>query len=124
MSTQTVVIGEQNVAGRSMRAAICEASGVIKVGDRPYPVVAGPTDAVVRVVLACVCGGDPWIYRGESPYQPGPIGHEVIRVVEDVGADVRGIAQGDLGIAPSPDSDCTGPHCPAGIPTACLAGGS
>jgi threonine dehydrogenase-like Zn-dependent dehydrogenase len=106
-----------------MRAAIFEASGVIRVGERPYPVVAEPTDAVVRVVLACVCGGDLWIYRGESPYQPGPIGHEFVGVVEDIGTDVRGIARGDLVIAPSAYSDGSCPHCRAGITTACVAGG-
>src|SRR6266566_5643807 len=84
-----------------MRAAIFEASGVIKVADRSYPVVTEPTDAVFRVVLACVCGGDLWYYRGESLSEPGPTGHEFIGVVADVGADVRGIAKGDLVIAPS-----------------------
>jgi transposase len=39
-------------AKRTMRAAIIKELGEIKVGDRPYPVVAEPTDAVVRVVLA------------------------------------------------------------------------
>jgi threonine dehydrogenase-like Zn-dependent dehydrogenase len=55
-----------------MRAAIIEALGAITVGDRPYPVVSDPTDAVVRVVLTCVCGGDLWQYRGESPFELGP----------------------------------------------------
>jgi threonine dehydrogenase-like Zn-dependent dehydrogenase len=129
VSTPTVVIGEQNVAephtrrGRTMRAAIFEAPGVIKVADRPYPVVVEPTDAVVRVVLACVCGGDLWYYRGESPSEPGPLGHEFIGVVADVGADVRGIAEGDLVIAPSAYSDGRCAHCRAGITTACVAGG-
>ena len=58
---------------RTMRAALIEAPGEIRVGDRPYPVVVAPTDAVVRVVLTCVCGGDLWQYRGESPFEPGPI---------------------------------------------------
>jgi threonine dehydrogenase-like Zn-dependent dehydrogenase len=62
--------------------------------------VAEPTDAVVRVVLACVCGSDLWYYRGESPFEPGPIGHEFVGVVEDVGADVRALSAGDLVIAP------------------------
>ena len=66
---------------RTMRAAIIEAPGRITVRDRPYPVVAESTDAVVRVVLTCVCGGDLWQYRGESPFEPGPIGHEFIGVV-------------------------------------------
>jgi len=106
-----------------MRAAIIEAPGEIRVGDRPYPVVVEPTDAVVRVVLTCVCGGDLWQYRGESPFEPGPIGHEFLGVVEGVGSDVRGLAAGDLVIAPTAYCDGTCPNCLAGIANACTAGG-
>jgi threonine dehydrogenase-like Zn-dependent dehydrogenase len=108
---------------RTIPAAIIEARGEITVGDRPYPVVAEPTDAVVRVVLTCVCGGDLWQYRGESPFEPGPIGHEFLGVVEDVGSDVRGLAAGDLVIAPTAYCDGTCPNCLAGIANACTAGG-
>src|SRR2546422_4052467 len=108
---------------RTMRAAIIEAPGEIKVGDRPYPVLVESTDAVVRVVLTCVCGGDLWQYRGESPFEPGPIGHEFVGMVEDVGNDVRGVATGDLVIAPTAYCDGTCANCRAGIANACVAGG-
>ena len=78
---------------------------------------------MVRVVLACVCGSDLWYYRGDSPFEPGPIGHEFIGVVEDVGADVRNVAKGDLVICPFAFSDGTCPHCRHGITTACANGG-
>ncbi len=84
-----------------MRAAIYEAPGAITVRDRPYPVVVEPTDVVVRVALSSVCGTDVGPYRGDSPFEPGPIGHEFVGVVEDAGADVRAIAKGDLVIAPT-----------------------
>jgi len=106
-----------------MRAALIEAPGEIKVGNRPYPIVVEPTDAVVRVVLTCVCGGDLWQYRGESPFEPGPIGHEFVGVVEVIGNDVHGIANGDLVIAPTAYCDGTCPNCLAGIANACIAGG-
>ena len=61
--------------GRTMRAAIFGGPGTIRVEDRPYPVVVEPTDAVVRVVLSCVCGTDISPYRGESAFENGPIGH-------------------------------------------------
>src|SRR3989442_5824898 len=109
--------------GRTMRAAIIEAPGEIKVLDRPYPIVVDATDAVVRVVLTCVCGGDLWQYRGESPFEPGPIGHEFIGVIEDVGSEVRGFAKGDLVIAPTAYCDGKCPNCRAGIANACTAGG-
>jgi threonine dehydrogenase-like Zn-dependent dehydrogenase len=106
-----------------MRAAIFNEPRSITVADRPDPGIAEPTDAVVRVVLACVCGSDLWYYRGESEFEPGPIGHEFIGVVEDIGADVRDIKKGDFVIAPFAFSDGTCPHCRHGITTACVAGG-
>lgn len=107
-----------------MRAAIYCGPRCIEVGERPDPVVAAPADAVVRVVLACVCGSDLWYYRGESPHLRGSIGHEFIGVVEQAGPEVHGIAEGDLVIAPFLYSDGTCPHCHAGWPSSCLAGGA
>ena len=83
-----------------MRAAIFNGPRRIDVGDRPDPAMTEPTDAVVRVVLACVCGSDLWYYRGESPKAPGAIGHEFIGFVEQVGPAVTRLAEGDLVIAP------------------------
>ena len=108
---------------RTMRAAIMDAPGEIRVGDRPYPVIVEPTDAIVRIVLTCVCGGDLWQYSGESPFEPGPIGHEFVGVVEGVGTAVRGLATGDLVIAPTAYCDGTCPNCQAGIANACTSGG-
>jgi threonine dehydrogenase-like Zn-dependent dehydrogenase len=42
---------ELALSDRTMRAAIIEGPGAIKVADRAYPIVVEPTDAVVRVVL-------------------------------------------------------------------------
>lgn len=107
-----------------MRAAIFQEPGSVSVGDRPDPGIVEPTDAVVRVVLACVCGSDLWFYRGETPMEAGvPVGHEFIGVVEDVGAEVRGVKAGDLVIAPFAFSDGTCPHCRHGVQTACSNGG-
>ena len=83
-----------------MKAAIFGGPRNLEVGERPDPAIKDPTDAVVRVTLACVCGSDLWYYRGLSPHDLGAIGHEFIGVVEDVGADVSGLKRGDLVIAP------------------------
>jgi threonine dehydrogenase-like Zn-dependent dehydrogenase len=106
-----------------MRAAVFNGPRSITVTERPDPVIAQPTDAVVRVVRAAVCGSDLWYYRGDSPFEPGPIGHEFIGIVEDVGPDVRDIAKGDFVISPFAFSDGTCPHCRHGITSACVAGG-
>jgi len=106
-----------------MRAALFHEPHRVEAGDRPDASIVEATDAIVRVVLACVCGSDLWYYRGDSPFAPGPIGHEFIGVVEDVGADVANVARGDLVIAPFAFSDGTCPHCRHGITTACARGG-
>ena len=106
-----------------MRAAIFNEPRSITVADRPDPVIKEPTDAIVRVVLSCVCGSDLWYYRGDSPFEPGPIGHEFIGVVEDVGSEVRNVAKGDFVISPFAFSDGTCPHCRHGVTSACSAGG-
>jgi threonine dehydrogenase-like Zn-dependent dehydrogenase len=106
-----------------VRAAVFNEPGSITVTERPDPVIQEPTDAIVRVVLSCVCGSDLWYYRGDSPFEPGPIGHEFIGVVEDVGSEVRTIANGDFVVSPFAFSDGTCPNCRHGITTACSAGG-
>jgi threonine dehydrogenase-like Zn-dependent dehydrogenase len=76
------------------------------------------------VVLACVCGSDLWYWRGESPHAAGSIGHEFVGVVEDVGAQVDGVAVGDFVIAPFIFSDMSCPHCLHGSTLSCVRGGS
>jgi threonine dehydrogenase-like Zn-dependent dehydrogenase len=106
-----------------MRAAIYNGPHSIEVGERPDPVIEAPTDAVVRVVLGCVCGSDLWYYRGESPHDIGAIGHEFIGVVEEVGPEVRGIAKRDFVIAPFVYCDGTCANCLAGVTSQCVHGG-
>lgn len=106
-----------------MRAAVFNNPHSIAVTERPDPAIKEPTDAIVRVVLSCVCGSDLWFYRGESPFEPGPIGHEFIGVVEETGDEVRNIKKGDFVISPFAFSDGTCAHCRQGITTACSAGG-
>jgi threonine dehydrogenase-like Zn-dependent dehydrogenase len=107
-----------------MKAAIFHGPRSIELGERPDPKIQEPTDAVVRVVLGCVCGSDLWYYRGLSPHALGPIGHEFIGVVEEVGSDIHTITKGDLVIAPFTYCDGTCANCRAGWPSNCLHGGS
>jgi threonine dehydrogenase-like Zn-dependent dehydrogenase len=106
-----------------VRAAIFHSPKSISLGERPDAAIAEPTAAVVRVVRACVCGSDLWYYRGETPFEPGPIGHEFLGVVEDVGSEVSTLRRGDLVVSPFAISDGTCPNCRYGITTACQNGG-
>ena len=106
-----------------MKAAIFEGPGKIVVEERPKPVITEPTDAVVRVVLACVCGSDLWFYRGISEIPHGSIGHEFIGVVDETGSDVTDLDFGDFVISPFSWSDGTCRNCERGFQTACVHAG-
>ena len=84
-----------------MKAAIFQGPGKVEVGQWPDPTIKEPTDAVVRIVLSCVCGSDLWFYRGESPHPDKTIGHEFMGVVEEVGPEVHATNKGDFVISPS-----------------------
>src|SRR5271154_442278 len=107
-----------------MQAALFNGPRNITVGERPDPTIEAPTDAIVRVVLACVCGSDLWYYRGESEHKVGSIGHEFIGVVEDVGSEVGAVSIGDLVVAPFIFSDMTCPNCLNGSTISCPVGGN
>ena len=107
-----------------MRAALFNGPHNITVGERPDPVIEESSDAIVRVVLACVCGSDLWYYRGESEHARGSIGHEFIGIVEEVGTEVGTISVGDLVVAPFIFSDMTCPNCLNGSTISCPAGGN
>ncbi|HET9188693.1 MAG TPA: alcohol dehydrogenase catalytic domain-containing protein [Acidothermaceae bacterium] len=106
-----------------MKAAIYGGARDISVGERPDPVLQAPTDAIVRVTLACVCGSDLWYYRGLSAHDLGAIGHEFIGIVDEVGADVRDLRPGDLVVTPFTYSDGTCALCRLGWTSNCLRGG-
>jgi len=108
-----------------MRAAVFEAAGRVGIGEVPDAVLREPTDALVRVVRACVCGSDLWAYRGIIPKAEGSrLGHEFIGVVEAVGGAVSTVGVGDFVIAPFQWSDNTCPACLDGIQTRCDHGGT
>ncbi|MEU4602655.1 alcohol dehydrogenase catalytic domain-containing protein [Kribbella sp. NPDC023972] len=107
-----------------MKATVLHDIGDIRVVDVPDPVIAEPTDALVRIVVAAVCGSDLWSYRGLEKFQSGDrMGHEWIGIVEDVGSHVTEIKRGDLVVAPFAFSDGTCPACRDGVQTSCPAGG-
>ncbi|MGW2559588.1 zinc-dependent alcohol dehydrogenase family protein [Streptomyces sp. NPDC001514] len=107
-----------------MRATTIHAPFDMRVEEVPDPELRQPTDVVVRVLRACICGSDLWAYRGESERQPGQrIGHEFLGIVEEAGTEVTGFAPGDLVVAPFVWSDGTCEYCAEGLQTSCPQGG-
>lgn len=107
-----------------MRVAVMYGPGDVRVENRPEPTIEQPTDALVRVVRACVCGSDLHPYHSMSANPAGQtMGHEFIGVVEETGAAVSGVKAGDFVIAPFAFSDNTCEICHDGFQTACPNGG-
>jgi threonine dehydrogenase-like Zn-dependent dehydrogenase len=107
-----------------MRATIMYGAGDVRVEDVPDAHLIDPTDALVRVTRAAICGSDLWPYTQMEHTESGRrMGHEFIGVVEAVGADVRTIQAGDLVLAPFLYSDGICVFCQEGLHTSCLHGG-
>lgn len=107
-----------------MRATYLYGAGDVRVIDVPDPTLQQPTDALVRIVRACVCGSDLHPYHS-MPANPagGPMGHEFIGVVEATGAEVNTLSPGDFVIAPFAWSCGRCEFCLAGLQTSCVVGG-
>jgi threonine dehydrogenase-like Zn-dependent dehydrogenase len=107
-----------------MRATIMYEAGDVRVQDVPDAAIVEPTDAVVRVTRACICGSDLWPYRLMQRSDAGQsMGHEAIGIVEAVGSEVRKIKRGDFVIMPFAFSDGQCEFCHEGLQTACVHGG-
>ena len=107
-----------------MRATVMYGAKDVRVETVPDARLVEPTDAVVIVTRACICGSDLWPYNAMEPSETGNrMGHEFVGLVEAVGSDVRTVKKGDLVVAPFAWSDGTCEFCRRGLQTSCLHGG-
>lgn len=89
------------MAEQTMKAAVFVEPEHMEVREVPRPKIEKPTDAIVRVLKACVCGSDLWWFRGINEREHGSlVGHEAIGVIDEVGADVHDMKPGDFVIVP------------------------
>src|SRR3989442_3242409 len=107
-----------------MRATVLYGVGDVRVENVPDARLIEPTDALVAVSRACICGSDLWPYKLMEPVEAGRrMGHEAIGVVEAVGADVHTVKAGDVVVMPFAYSDGTCAFCHEGLHTSCIHGG-
>jgi threonine dehydrogenase-like Zn-dependent dehydrogenase len=104
-----------------MRATVMHAAGDVRIENVPDATLIEPTDALLRVTRACICGSDLWPYRSMQRTDHGQqMGHEAIGVVEATGAAVRSVTRGDVVVMPFAISDGTCVFCHEGLPSACI----
>src|SRR5688500_5163111 len=104
-----------------MQGTMLYGPGDVRIEERPDPTIVEPTDAILRISAACVCGSDLWPYRGIEPItRPQPMGHEYCGIVEEVGSEVRHIKPGQFVVGSFWASDNTCTICQAGYQSRCV----
>ena len=107
-----------------MRATVMYGAGDVRIENVPDARLIEPTDALVTVSHAAICGSDLWPYALMEPSETGRrMGHEAIGVVDAIGADVRTVKLGDAVLMPFAYSDGTCVFCHEGLHTSCIHGG-
>ena len=71
--------------------------GKFELTEKKRPVVLDAKDAIVKVTLASICTSDLHIKHGSVLRAvPGiTVGHEMVGIVEEIGADVKNVKPGD-----------------------------
>ena len=92
---------------QKMRAVLMRAPGDVVIDEIDVPRVVKPTDAVIRLEAACICGSDLWPYRGLQPVENKYMGHEYVGTVVELGEQVSTLKVGDFVIGSFMLSDGT-----------------
>ena len=93
-----------------MKAVIVDKPFEIRIAEVPKPEIKTPDEVLIRVKYGSICGSDVGIYKGTNSLATYPrlIGHEYGGIVEEVGANVKGLKPGDV-VAVDPVRACG--HC-------------
>ncbi|SCV54162.1 related to formaldehyde dehydrogenase [Fusarium fujikuroi] len=85
----------------TMRALLLTGLYNVTVQDVAVPKLVSPTDAIVKLTTAGICGSDLYAYRGFSPDQdPYVLGHEGIGYVVQTGSGVSTVSVEDYVVIP------------------------
>ena len=85
-----------------MRAVTWDRTGAVAVRDVDEPRIEEPTDAIIRVTSAAICGSDLHLLGVLGPFlnKGDVLGHETMGIVEEVGSAVQTLAPGDRVVIP------------------------
>ncbi|MEX5716998.1 glutathione-independent formaldehyde dehydrogenase [Geodermatophilus maliterrae] len=104
-----------------MRAVVYQEPFQVAVQEVPDPHIEQPNDVIVRITSTCICGTDLYVYGGRTAAQPGTVfGHENLGIVEEVGAGVITVEQGDRVVVPFTVACGFCRNCRAGSTGSCL----
>ncbi|NPT36871.1 zinc-dependent alcohol dehydrogenase family protein [Paraburkholderia xenovorans] len=108
-----------------MKALVYHGPGKKSLDERSMPQLASATDAIVKVTRTTICGTDLHILKGDVPTcQPGRIlGHEGVGIVQQVGAAVSSLKEGDHVLISCISACGKCDYCRRGMYSHCTTGG-
>ncbi|MDD5209152.1 MAG: zinc-dependent alcohol dehydrogenase family protein [Elusimicrobiales bacterium] len=108
-----------------MKALVFHGPNDLALEEKPKPVIAQATDAIVRITTTTICGTDLHILKGDVPTVAAGriLGHEGVGVVEGVGAEVADFHKGDKVLVSLITSCGRCGFCRKGMFSHCIAGG-
>lgn len=104
-----------------MRAACWYGIHDVRIEEKPDPQILQPTDAIIRVTSAAICGSDLHMYDGYVPFmkQGDVMGHEAMGVVTEVGSEVKKLTPGDRIVVAFPIACGSCWYCQQGMYSLC-----
>ena len=108
-----------------MKALVYHGPGLCSWEEKPEPGIEEPTDVVVRIDSATICGTDLHILKGDVPeVAPGTtLGHEAVGTVVEIGDAVTTLEPGDRVLVSCITSCGRCPSCRDGRYGLCTGGG-
>jgi len=104
-----------------MKAVVWQGPGKVSVDEVEDPRIEQPTDVLVRITTAGICGSDLHMYEGRTAAEPGVVmGHENMGVIAEVGSAVQQLREGDRVVLPFNIACGTCFNCSRGFTSACL----
>lgn len=104
-----------------MRALVYGGKQKVEVQEVEDPKINQPTDAILKVTSAAICGSDLHMYDGRTSAVEGTIlGHEIMGVITEVGAAVDQLKPGDRVVLPFNIACGKCFNCNRGLTNACL----
>src|SRR5579875_395183 len=84
-----------------MQALTYQGTKNVSVENVDKPKIEEPTDAILKVTSAAICGSDLHMYDGRTGVEKGKVlGHEIMGVIEECGDGVRQLKSGDRVVLP------------------------
>lgn len=107
-----------------MQALTFAGKEIIEFSTVKDPEIVLPTDVIVRITLAGVCGSDLHVYHGrETGLDPGTVmGHEFTGIVEEAGSEVKKFKKGSSVLSPFTTSCGECFYCRTGLTCRCIKG--